>query len=392
MKAGSLFAGIGGFDLGLERAGIPTAWQVEIEPRCRSVLRRHFPAALQAEDIETLRPGQLERVDVITGGFPCQDVSVAGARAGLAGDRTGLFYRMMEVIDGLRPAWVVWENVPGLLSSPPPERGVPGSDFLAVITALDELGYGGAWTIVDAQHFGLAQLRRRIFGVFASGHSGARRAGEILAIAARLPGNPAPRRSPQQDPSRTIEGGSNGYSKSRLAYTLRSADGPHGRAGVQPEDTLIPTGTPELAWALQERDSKGADSDTKDGHLLAFAPTLRVGGRDQGAGLSSDKTRIVAVSENQRAEVRLTERAFSSTGGGGKPGQGYAAAMTQGWVRRLTPRECERLQGFPDDWTARGVDGPISDSRRYAMLGNAVPPPCAEWIARRLVAEVSRGG
>jgi DNA (cytosine-5)-methyltransferase 1 len=334
MKAGSLFAGIGGFDLGLERAGIPTAWQVEIEPRCRSVLRRHFPAALQAEDIETLRPGQLERVDVITGGFPCQDVSVAGARAGLAGDRTGLFYRMMEVIDGLRPAWVVWENVPGLLSSPPPERGVPGSDFLAVITALDELGYGGAWTIVDAQHFGLAQLRRRIFGVFASGHSGARRAGEILAIAARLPGNPAPRRSPQQDPSRTIEGGSNGYSKSRLAYTLRSADGPHGR----------------------------------------------------------DNTPIVAVSENQRAEVRLTERAFSSTGGGGKPGQGYAAAMTQGWVRRLTPRECERLQGFPDDWTARGVDGPISDSRRYAMLGNAVPPPCAEWIARRLVAEVSRGG
>lgn len=191
MTVGSLFAGIGGFDLGMERAGFRTLWQVETHPSCTSILARHFPEAKRFGDIREVDPRALEPVDVVCGGFPCQDLSVAGHRAGLKGARSGLFYRMMEVVDGLRPAWLLWENVPGLLSSAP--EGEPrGSDFAAVLGELDRLGFAGAWTTLDARYFGVAQRRSRVFGLFTTRGLGARTASEILSLAARMPGRAAP--------------------------------------------------------------------------------------------------------------------------------------------------------------------------------------------------------
>lgn len=187
MRVGSLFAGIGGFDLGFERAGMTTAWQVEIDPKCRELLAARFPHARQFDDVTTCGAHNLEPVDVVCGGFPCQDLSVAGKRAGLAGARSGLFYEMVRIADELKAPWLVWENVPGLLSS---HRG---RDFAAVLVELERVGYRGCWTTLDARYFGVAQRRRRIFGVFARGDSGAERAAEVLALAARLRGNPAPR-------------------------------------------------------------------------------------------------------------------------------------------------------------------------------------------------------
>ena len=108
---GSLFAGIGGFDLGFEQAGFTTAWQVEIKPECRAVLADHFPHARQFADVRTALPN-LWRVDVICGGFPCQDVSTMGRRAGLGGKRTGLFFDAMHIVNTLKPRWLVLENVP----------------------------------------------------------------------------------------------------------------------------------------------------------------------------------------------------------------------------------------------------------------------------------------
>ncbi|MCL1961678.1 MAG: DNA (cytosine-5-)-methyltransferase, partial [Desulfovibrionaceae bacterium] len=116
-RVGSLFAGIGGFDLGFEQAGFTTAWQVEIDPLCRAVLARHFPHARRYDDVRAVGVHNLEPVEVLVGGFPCQDVSSMGARAGLAGNRTGLFWEVCRIAAEIRPQWLVLENVVGLLNS-----------------------------------------------------------------------------------------------------------------------------------------------------------------------------------------------------------------------------------------------------------------------------------
>lgn len=153
---GSLFAGIGGFDLGFESAGFRTAWQVEIDPICRAVLADRFPHAKKYEDVRSVGAG-LERVDVIVGCFPCQDLSTMGKRRGLEGERSGLFYEVIRIASALQPRWLVLENVTGLLSCG------HGRDFQAVISALAECGYVGYWRVLNAQYFGIPTSRRRVF-------------------------------------------------------------------------------------------------------------------------------------------------------------------------------------------------------------------------------------
>ena len=155
---GSLFAGIGGFDLGFEQAGFKTAWQVEINPVCRTVLTNRFPHAVQHEDVQTCLPA-LSRVDVVVVGFPCQDVSAMGKRRGLAGSRTGLFFDAMHIVQTLQPRWLVLENVPGLLTSN------DGRDFQTVLETLAECGYVGYWRVLDSRYFGVPTKRRRVFVV-----------------------------------------------------------------------------------------------------------------------------------------------------------------------------------------------------------------------------------
>nr|WP_101121213.1 DNA (cytosine-5-)-methyltransferase [Neisseria meningitidis] len=153
---GSLFAGIGGFDLGFEQAGFQTAWQVEIDEINRAVLSDRFPHAQQFADVRTALP-DLWPVDVIVGGFPCQDVSIAGKRKGLAGERTGLFYDAMHIVDTLKPRWLVLENVTGLLNSN------DGEDFQEVVKSLAQCGYVGFWRVLNAAYFGVPTARRRVF-------------------------------------------------------------------------------------------------------------------------------------------------------------------------------------------------------------------------------------
>lgn len=153
---GSLFAGIGGFDLGFEQAGFETAWQVEIDEINRAVLADRFPHARQFADVRTALP-DLWPVDVIVGGFPCQDVSQAGKRRGLAGERTGLFYDAMHIVDTLKPRWLVLENVTGLLNSN------DGQDFQEVVRTLAQCGYVGFWRVLNAAYFGVPTARRRVF-------------------------------------------------------------------------------------------------------------------------------------------------------------------------------------------------------------------------------------
>ncbi|KJK05896.1 cytosine methyltransferase [Burkholderiaceae bacterium 16] len=162
---GSLFAGIGGFDLGFERAGFVTAWQVEINPLCRAVLEDRFPHAQRYEDVRACGAHNLVPVDVIVGGFPCQDLSTMGRQRGLDGARSGLFYEVARILTELRPKWVVLENVTGLLSCR------DGEDFQAVISSLAECGYVGFWRVLDARFFGVTTKRRRVFMVAGLGRN-----------------------------------------------------------------------------------------------------------------------------------------------------------------------------------------------------------------------------
>jgi DNA (cytosine-5)-methyltransferase 1 len=160
MKVGSLFTGIGGFDLAALRIGCEVVWQSEIEPFCHKVLETRFPDAKRFGDIRELGKHNLDPVDLICAGFPCQDVSVAGKRAGLAGARTGLFFEAARILQEIRPTWFLFENVPGLLSSN------KGRDFGEVLRVLMvECGYGICWRVCDSQFFGVAQRRRRVFVV-----------------------------------------------------------------------------------------------------------------------------------------------------------------------------------------------------------------------------------
>lgn len=161
---GSLFAGIGGFDLGFENAGFCTRWQVEIDPICQAVLSDRFPHAVQFSDVQDCLPQIQELpnggyVDVIIGGFPCQDVSMAGKRAGLNGKRTGLFFDAMDIVSAIKPRFVVLENVTGLINF----NSNDGKDLQTVIKTLAQCGYVGFWRVLDSRYFGVPQKRRRVF-------------------------------------------------------------------------------------------------------------------------------------------------------------------------------------------------------------------------------------
>lgn len=378
----------------------------------------------------------LPRVDVITGGFPCQDLSIAGKRAGITGQRSGLFYHMTRLVDGLRPAVLLWENVPGLLT------GNGGRDFAAVLLELERIGYRGGWTTLDARHFGLAQRRRRIFGVFAPGDLGAGRAAAVLALATRMSGYPPPGREARERvapaPEARARGGGGGWGTDFLAGGgLAASISGHSSPRGDESDTLVPTTADPLSasegrtythegstfrlrnvvpageWPAEQAPTLDATFGDKWGqdnqHIgagaplfvpvsaavtskwakqsggpagsetgnLVLAPALRVGGRADGAGSSADNTPIVAqpVRSNPRNNSNPATEATM-----------HVAAPSG--IRRLTPLECERLQGFPDGWT--GLEG-MSDTHRYRMLGNAVAVPCAAWIARRLAAELTKG-
>ncbi len=361
MRFGSLFSGIGGFDLGFERAGMECAWQVEIDKACQGVLARRFNGEIHS-DVKTVGKHNLNPVDLICGGFPCQDLSVAGRRAGLAGERSGLWFEFHRILAELRPGWVVIENVPGLLSS----NG--GRDFAVILRGLVELGYGVCWRILDAQYYGVAQRRRRVFVV---GHLGNGRAAEVLF---ELDGG-------AWDTAPSREKGA------RVAHALGASPTATGRLDPNGQDFVTP-------WDIQRtriHDTSGVAPtlahEEGRGHGV---PTIALRTANTGAnghGVADDVThtldgangQAVVFTQNQRDELRdLDDLAGTLPQVDYSPTLNQAGQMFIG-IRRLTPTECERLQGFPDGWT----DGQ-SDSARYRQLGNAVAVPVIEWIAKRI--------
>lgn len=331
MNVLSTFSGIGGLDAGLSRAGWRHVGFCEADPYRRAVLTERFPGVPIAEDVRLLRldRGRLgasgsngesagvgmagDRPDLLCGGFPCQDLSVAGRRAGLAGERSGLFFEFARIADAVRPRWLLIENVPGLLTS----NG--GRDFGELLGALADLGYGVGWRVLDSRYFGVPQRRRRVFivGALPGGRAGAERAGQVLAIGEGCERHPPSSREAGAD----VAGALTGRSPSRL-------------------DDACAGGGQLIAGCASE--------------MGVAAPLLKMSG--QGRGMRTTDI----------------ETATWATNGAS--------------VRRLTPRECERLQGLPDDWTLIQWKGkPAADSLRYAALGDAVTANVGEWLGQRLM-------
>ena len=475
MTYGSLFSGIGGFDLGFDRAGMECVWQVERDKDCRRILNKHWSGITTYEDVTKFDPIGAGPIDVICGGFPCQDLSLAGKRAGLVGKRSGLWHEFHRIIAVAKPRFVVVENVPGLFSS---NRG---RDFLVILRGLAELGYCVAWTLLDSQFFGLAQRRERVFIVGSLGNGSC---AEILFESESLRRHNPPRRQTREEiTARTGNGVASGIPE--IAGTLGSnEDGGQRTTDLDGTGAFIPT----VAKALNaERDGYNDGSDQtyiptvvgclcahgkEHGHEMAsqqaaesgqiiavmqsgqanavisdddkigalncdheqpiivfsckdsgadataeLSPTLRSMGHDEshsnGGGQLAVVVKGVCYSNDSRCDNANEDLsppvksgdppavAFQTRiarNGRGQPEEIAPAlgadalgasrpcvAATSG-VRRLTPRECERLQGFPDDWTRFDATGKeLSDSPRYRMLGNAVSVPVAEWIGRQIV-------
>ena len=508
-SVGSLFTGVGGFDLGAEQAGAQIDWAVEIDPQARAVLRHRFPNTTIYEDVCDVGKSTLTPTTAIIGGFPCQDLSVAGKRKGMAGERSGLWWEFHRIIGECKPRWVVVENVPGLLSSN------EGRDMLQLVESLEELGYGWAYRIFDSQYFGVAQRRRRVFIV---GYLGAPCPPEILLECESVQrDSEAGGRSGQgasQGIRNSAEGGgvswyerhdqdgrvtdltgkatqtiganadngcdlplvlkADGYSKyqkSKVSGTLRAvqdkgtdvdlvlmrADGfskyseddvtspikaigqqvadanlvlASGQANAELTKGISPTlnvnrdgspivftgdltkgdtqknriyGADGVAPTLSGAEGRGdgaprvltdAYHDVAPTLASSGAGTSRVGGRgaepefyvgstpplaSSGAGTSyafngdqSAKTRSMGEGAEQSPTLRA----------GGTVHVGSIQCVP----RRLTPRECERLQGFPDDWTRFKDDGTeVADGPRYRMMGNAVTVNVSRWIFNRII-------
>lgn len=234
----SLFAGVGGFDLALERNGVKVVASVEIDKKAQEVLKKHFPQSTIFGDITGVTGEQLIAAGfdpangIITGGFPCQDLSVAGKRAGLEGARSGLFWQICRLLDETRTQNFILENVPGLLSS----NG--GKDMAVVVEALVERGYRVAYRVLDAQHFGVPQRRRRVFIVGCLGDSG-RSPEEILAIAqsrTRYLAQSKPQRKDTATATATSIGayGQSGFSKYTEGVTTLTAT-----SYKRPEDNVV---------------------------------------------------------------------------------------------------------------------------------------------------------
>lgn len=298
-SAASFFTGIGGFDLGFEKAGFAISMQCEIETFCNAILTERWPHVKKFTDIRKVNATAIPPADVWIGGFPCQDLSLArmGKREGLRGSKSGLFYEFTRLVGECKPRVILLENVAGILSSH------KGKDFGIVISTLAELGYAVGWRTFNSKYFGVPQSRQRVYIIGCRGDG--KGPGEILF---------EPKCSERD-------------------YSTRR---PNGQT---------------VASAFQEiiGDPSGEGPVIQSIAYCLYATSARHTGTDWS--------------------------------------RNYVCYPRVGMVRRLTPSECEGVMAFPSGWTltdGAGLIGEDLDSARYHALGNAVTPPVAEWLAKRI--------
>ena len=340
-RYGSVCSGIEAATMAWHHLGWEPAFFSEIDKFPRAVLSHHYPDVPLHDDFTTIEENQYGTINLLVGGTPCQSFSIAGLRKGLDDDRGNLALEFVRLAQRERPQWIVWENVPGVLSS----NG--GRDFGSFLGALAEIGYGFAYRICDAQYWGVAQRRRRVFVV---GYLGDwRRAAAVLFERESLSGNPPPSREEGEKvaPTLTQGFGQRGVCTDSIAnggYAIECAE-------VAP---TVTTGAPFSRTGNEQVECE------------AIVP------------MAFDKQRIGQYG-NGEVSSTLAARDY-------KDATDLVAEELS--VRRLTPTECERLQGFPDGFTQipyrnkpadKCPDGP-----RYKALGNSMAVPVMKWIGERI--------
>jgi len=337
LSVGSAFTGVGGADLGLEWAGFNIAWQCELDEWKRSILRSHWLDVPLYDDITTL--DDPAPVDLLVGGFPCQDLSVAGKRKGFSGERSILAFEFLRLAESLQPRWLLLENVPGLLSS---NRG---RDFARLVDEVVACGYGVAWRILNARYFNVPQRRRRVFIVArrADAQFDTRAASGLALRALREggSGDPTPGWPPGADA--TADAGRSAQSCGEGCVAFRK--------------------------------SKRAQTDQDDETWVQADETNTLNRFDAG-----DTRATQLIAETASTLQAQHGRGFACNAEMAAGGQLIPTDVT---VRRLTPVECERLMGWPDNWTAPdGIKAP--DSKRYAACGDGIVSWVAYWIGQRI--------
>ena len=309
----SVCSGIEAVSVAWESLGFKPIGFSEIEPFPCELLRQKYPAVKNYGDITQHEKWSIVQFDILAGGTPCQSFSIAGKRGGTADERGALMYAYLGIVETYRPRWVIWENVPGVLSSR------KGLDFASFLGGLEKCGYGWAYRVLDAQYFGIPQRRRRVFVI---GHSDNRTdlAAEVLF---------------EQEKHRTSFETSKDK-KQEITGTLTTGFGGRGFDCDTILNNQFAVESYTLSFFAQYKDGVG---------------TLKASGGDFGGG----------------SETIIKER---------------------NRIRRLTPLECERLQGFPDDYTQiewRGKSAEqCPDSLRYKAIGNSMAVPVMRWIGERI--------
>lgn len=382
---------------GIEAASVawhPLGWRAiafsEIEPFPCAVLNYHYPDVENWGNLEALHDWpKRSDVDVLVGGTPCQSFSVAGLCKGLDDPRGNLALAYLACVERYRPRWVVWENVPGVLSSD------DGRAMGAFIGGLAELGYGYAWRVLDAQYFGVPQRRRRVFVV---GYSGDWRPPfGVLFEPESMRRDSAPSREAGQRvaPSlaaRTQGGGGLGTDTDCDGGLISMAlnAGSMGRQDAETE-TLIPFDLFQITAPINRQNRKPGDPCHTLAHDNAAHAAVVFDARQSDAiqygdragpldtcGYSQGVAHSVCLGSDP---IHNNDVAMPQTGRNGDPGVVQAGRS----VRRLTPRECERLQGFPDDYTLVPYrNGWAKDGPRYKALGNAFAVPVVRWLGERI--------
>jgi DNA (cytosine-5)-methyltransferase 1 len=354
MKYLSVCSGIEAASVAWHPLGFDPVGFAEVDKFPAAVLATRYPHVQNFGDMNGFSNWDIEPIDVLVGGTPCQSFSVAGLRKGLADARGNLALVYCRILDILKPKWFVWENVPGVLSSG------RGRDFGAFLGAVVKLGYGFAYRVLDAQFFGVPQRRRRVFVVGCLGDW--RRAASVLFERESLCRNTSKGGSKREGSPSTSQVSVEGNYVPAKARTLSARyDG----------SPCIDRGPEFIAFSSKDY---AADASS-------IAPTLRAMNH---TGSHANAGGQVAIAFNARQDPDSWQERTGPLDTDGST-QAIQHAMR---VRRLTPRECERLQGFPDDWTAIEYRGkPACDGPRYKAIGNSMAVPVMRWIGQRLIAD-----
>ena len=388
-----LFSGIGGFHLGLERAGFKVnSYNSEIDKYAIQVYKHNFKDSKYVGSVTDVRGSELPRINGITFGSPCQDFSLAGRRKGMSGERSSLILEAIRLIKECRPDFFIWENVKGTFSSNNRQ------DFAAILQTFTNIGgYRLEWQLLNTKWF-LPQNRERVYLV---GYLGDGSRGQIFPIS-EGPGQSSDVAETREtsscittsyhkgvnwDNQLIKTNNSKGFEEmtkeDSLNYSNPSSKTRRGRVGKGVAQTLD-TGCEQAVIGAMRGRNPDNPSDRSKGASLKQTLEINTDGVSNTLTRVQKDNYVLGYTRDKKGKVVNRHKKYTANTIHSSSGTGNNTDQFVNSIRRLTPIECERLQGFPDNWTQYGSEGPISDTQRYKMCGNAVTVDVVKAVGERI--------